>query len=1018
MGTYASNFLLNEEKYVGIVDGWNEKLSSSSLKLSELTPFIELYAVFKSGDIIFKNPSVASEVSQRLVDVRIKENKDDTEHTIKIAPICSSNKTQLERDSLQSLDSSYRGQPGINDLSVARGAEASLNVKYDLSITIPNPEIFNELFEYSRLISTNSTFLIIYGWNIPDTFGSSETVKPPNLFSSSPSNPNSTPIIDLKTGGKGYYEAALVNVYKFDFSFDNVGHLTGKVSFLPEIGSFLVGTRTDAISRGALNRLISHSNTLPDDDADITFTVDGEEKTMKFKDAINPFYRGFFELGPDEFEEAVGLLSTFGEAPPPGEIIGEPPNDNDNQNKIARAAYKAAVEAQGEFNIPTDGTPFMGEVVSTVFVPSAGSQTILNLLTTMPNYGTNLMKQIDADFKNQENPNYVFDGLFSPTYVRFVDNERKVGISDTETYTLRSNTSVISVPLMTILAEGQEPEEGQGELLERSVASEFGSDVKARVFIQSQPVYFFLGAVLESISHSVSPSSDQSNNELDVPSVKFVYNDLPFEPNQKYSVPIPQPTKGQFDSDKEALNSQIKDIDNQVSVIDGKLGDDTKYTNAEGEQLEGDELADAKDTDQQEKFELRKARAIAEANLVSLETIADGFINNYRSLEVANVFDLPVDISRVRSVMSNGNAPLHSLIKQIIDLANETNPTIKLATRPYNKNSRYIEVYAANVEVEGVSKDIFNSINLSDFGGDNLSPEAKVQEANRILSRQTVVCEFGTERSLVENFSLNAKVDATAFASFRLPAVVGGRSIDLSDLVKSELEMNNSSLIGDIENLIRKGFVSSKKQLEDLQIITTNPDTGRVENVSRINLTNFLKLASDSENVAGRQVVVRLIDELRAADSTFSNSIIAKQNARLMTGSDANSGSNKPSFFGGVLSNFLRRITLTIHGTVGLSTFNLIYVKGLMRGIEGIYQITSVTESLTPANFSTTLECALVNYKDSSPETNPFAAGQLVSLTQLSETGFEGQPDYNDLITATTTRLQQATDANKINWDG
>ena len=88
-----------------------------------------------------------------------------------------------------------------------------------------------------------------------------------------------------------------------------------------------------------------------------------------------------------------------------------------------------------------------------------------------------------------------------------------------------------------------------------------------------------------------------------------------------------------------------------------------------------------------------------------------------------------------------------------------------------------------------------------------------------------------------------------------------------------------------------------------------------------------------------------------------------------------------------------------------------------MRGIEGIYQITSVTESLTPANFSTTLECALVNYKDSTPETNPFAAGQLVSLTQLSETGFEGQPDYETLITQTTTRLQQATDSNKINWD-
>ena len=48
-------------------------------------------------------------------------------------------------------------------------------------------------------------------------------------------------------------------------------------------------------------------------------------------------------------------------------------------------------------------------------------------------------------------------------------------------------------------------------------------------------------------------------------------------------------------------------------------------------------------------------------------------INNYfkrpthqlivqRPLEVSNVFDIPVDISRIRSTMSNGNAPLHSLI--------------------------------------------------------------------------------------------------------------------------------------------------------------------------------------------------------------------------------------------------------------------------------------------------------------------------------------------------------------------
>ena len=300
-------------------------------------------------------------------------------------------------------------------------------------------------------------------------------------------------------------------------------------------------------------------------------------------------------------------------------------------------------------------------------------------------------------------------------------------------------------------------------------------------------------------------------------------------------------------------------------------------------------------------------------------------------------------------------------------------------------------------------------------------------EANKTLSKETVVCEFGTERSLVENFSLNAKVDATAFASFRLPAVVGGRSIDLSELIRAELKMENSSLLGDIEGLLRKGFISSKKQLEDLKIITTDPTTGKVNpltDIERGNLRDFLGL-TDSKNgkgptAAGRQIVVRLIDELRAADSNFNNSIIAKQNARLMAGADANSGPNKPSFFGGVLSNFLRKITLTIHGTVGLSTFNLIYVKGLMRGIEGIYQITSVSESLTPANFTTTLECSLVNYKNYNPKTNPFAGDQIVSLTQLSETSAAGSliPEYQTLLDQTAANLESDKNNTTINWGG
>ena len=1064
MGTYASNFLLNEDKYKGIVKGWNDKLSSSSLRLSELTPFVELYAVFKSNDVIYRMGSnIASEIDQRLVSVKIKENKDDKEHLVKIAPICSTNKGQLEKDSLQAIDSSYRGQPGINDLTVARGAAASLNVKYDLSITIPNPEIFNELFEYSRLISTNSTFLIIYGWNIPNSFGSSEAANPPNLSSSN----NRIPTIDLKTGGKGYYEAALVNVYKFDFSFDNVGHLTGKVSFLPEIGSFLVGTRTDTISKGVLNRLISHDGRTPDPAEEIKFTVGSVELTKPFSEAINPTVevtRDVERVRPPllrptvEPEKKLKKLNDLAVGGEYDRIVGTEPDNslsigdiNDTKTKVAQAAYKAAVETQGKFDLPNDGSPYRQGLISG---GGAGVTTFtVDVLSSMPNYGSDLMTQINNDLFDINNPNYGIDGLFpiegfdgAPFFRDLLAPARNdvPGKADVQTYRIRFSSSIISVPLISINPAGDENDESSlGTPLNRNASDKvLGSVGTSKIFIQSQPVYFFLGAVLEAISKAVSPSSEENANDLDTPSVKFVYNDLPLESNETYSVPIPQPSKEQFEADKTALAQRVADAEKTIKELEKKIEDrpdsymdeegnflsddkDDGEKNADGEKVSPLDAAIAED--RKEIHDLTVQKAIDAASIESFDIITDGFVNSFKALEVVNVFDMPLDISRVRSVMSNGNAPLHSLIKQIIDIANDTNPTVKLATRPYNKNSRYIEVYAANIEVEGVSKDIFNSLRLQDFGQDGQTIEERVLEANKTLSKETVVCEFGTERSLVENFSLNAKVDATAFASFRLPAVVGGRSIDLSELIRAELKMENSSLLGDIEGLLRKGFISSKKQLEDLKIITTDPTTGKVNpltDIERGNLRDFLGL-TDSKNgkgptAAGRQIVVRLIDELRAADSNFSNAIIAKQNARLMAGADANSGLNKPSFFGGVLSNFLRKITLTIHGTVGLSTFNLIYVKGLMRGIEGIYQITSVSESLTPANFTTTLECSLVNYKNDNPKTNPFAGDQIVSLTQLSETAADGDPipEYQALLDQTAANLESDKNNTTINWGG
>ena len=90
-------------------------------------------------------------------------------------------------------------------------------------------------------------------------------------------------------------------------------------------------------------------------------------------------------------------------------------------------------------------------------------------------------------------------------------------------------------------------------------------------------------------------------------------------------------------------------------------------------------------------------------------------------------------------------------------------------------------------------------------------------------------------------------------------------------------------------------------------------------------------------------------------------------------------------FYGNVLSTFLRTATLTIHGTTGLNVFNLIYLKGLLSGVEGLYLISSVNESIAAANFTTTLECKLVEYINNDDKTNPLAYRGRSDLRRLEE---------------------------------
>ena len=61
-----------------------------------------------------------------------------------------------------------------------------------------------------------------------------------------------------------------------------------------------------------------------------------------------------------------------------------------------------------------------------------------------------------------------------------------------------------------------------------------------------------------------------------------------------------------------------------------------------------------------------------------------------------------------------------------------------------------------------------------------------------------------------------------------------------------------------------------------------------------------------------------------------------------------------------LLSHYMRKCTITIHGTTNITPFNSINVSGVLPNLEGLYLITSVRESIQTQNFQTIIEAILL----------------------------------------------------------
>lgn len=366
-----------------------------------------------------------------------------------------------------------------------------------------------------------------------------------------------------------------------------------------------------------------------------------------------------------------------------------------------------------------------------------------------------------------------------------------------------------------------------------------------------------------------------------------------------------------------------------------------------------------------------------------------GFDSVFNSLEIKTPFEIPIEIGAVEQILTaEGGAPTHSLLKKLLSAASNAMPQLNLSMKPSLKDSSYIEIFVNAINVDGVIQEVFTEIDVKETEaesvetGEPFSPDGYRRSIQRngsnnsyLKSDKVMVCNFGTMDSLVENFQLSSKIDANAFATFRLPSVMGGVSMDIGKIL-SGVSLNETGILNDIVQILNRGPIGGQDALKELKIVN---DDGEVDDEGINNLTSILTNTSSPILRKGAQ---SFIEDLMSQDVKFYSKIMALQGEYFNGLSEASTNDTDrrdgqrfagSKFYGNILNTYLRTATLTIHGTVGLNVFDYIYLKGLLKGVEGLYIINSVNESVTPTSFTTTLECKLVEYVENREDKNPLA---------------------------------------------
>ena len=292
------------------------------------------------------------------------------------------------------------------------------------------------------------------------------------------------------------------------------------------------------------------------------------------------------------------------------------------------------------------------------------------------------------------------------------------------------------------------------------------------------------------------------------------------------------------------------------------------------------------------------------------------------NLKIDNVADIPIRRDVVDNLMNknNNSMSIASFFSEIFKPESIGIQTANVNVGARQRGDGTFEIFQANKNWDQIARQMMKEY------------DDETQFLPDRYPSNFMLFDYRSSDSLIQNIDMSSKFDPMIGMTFQHGAEAwtgnadklatflsyGNVAKDLQVFLKTENEADYDGIV-EVEEGTEKVKVNLKKLLGD-----ANDGNGKVVPTSVI--TKFLMLKPER------------MQKLNAMIQSTPGSNFATQ----------------------LMSQYMRKTTITIHGTTMVYPFQKILIRGIMPELEGVYLVTNTRESVTPQDFQTIIDAVLI----------------------------------------------------------